>query len=380
MTKKESILPSLILCLSLAGCGSRTPSDPILIGHLAPESGPAKEIGTHETEGLILAVEQANQQEEKVAGRGVAVLHADTRGNPDLVQPTAVRLIAVNRVAALLGGGDAAEAERLSRVAQQYSLPLLTTSGLPAPALGAFVFPVGVAPEEQGRALARFATQELKADRVAVLTDLRRADSVALAETFAKEFRKIVGSPAVEFTFQKEDEFPGLARQVVAAQPRAVLVAGSADALPRLRAELHSAKLAAQVPLVFGGEEVSDKALTADGDPDRPVYRATAYPAGDAVPTAREFGKTYQERFGRAPDVHAVLAYDSARLLFEALRQAKSANGTKVRDELAKLSNFESLTGPFSFQPDHSPRRAVFVVHLEKGPAKLVKRYEPEPN
>ena len=44
----------------------------------------------------------------------MSVLHADTRSDQAAVQPEAIRLITVNRVAALLGGSSATEAELLA--------------------------------------------------------------------------------------------------------------------------------------------------------------------------------------------------------------------------------------------------------------------------
>jgi len=50
-----------------------------------------------------------------------------------------------------------------------------------------------------------------------------------------------------------------------------------------------------------------------------------------------------------------------------------------VRDELLKLKNFDSLTGPLSFDKDHHTRRPVFIVHRdEKGQQVLARRYDPE--
>ena len=71
------------------------------------------------------------------------------------------------------------------------------------------------------------------------------------------------------------------------------------------------------------------------------------------------------------------LAYDDARILFEAMRQAKSADGAKVRDALAAV-RFEGLTGPVSFAKDHTALRPLFVVRLKGGNAEVVKRYDPE--
>src|SRR5262249_51762187 len=91
-----------------------------------------------------------------------------------------------------------------------------------------------------------------------------------------------------------------------------------------------------------------------------------------------EFVKSFEERFGKPPGVHAALAYDGARLLFDALRRAQTWNGARLRDELAKTDNFESLTGPLSFASNQIVRRTVLLVRLNGTAIVVEKRYEPE--
>src|SRR5262249_36542112 len=92
------LLPSLAL-LVLCGCKPRGEPEPILIGHVAPLSGPNEQIGESARQAIALAVAEANNREENlIAGLRVAVLHVDSRGELDALQPEAVRLITVNRV------------------------------------------------------------------------------------------------------------------------------------------------------------------------------------------------------------------------------------------------------------------------------------------
>jgi branched-chain amino acid transport system substrate-binding protein len=107
-----------------------------------------------------------------------------------------------------------------------------------------------------------------------------------------------------------------------------------------------------------------------------PIYWLT--PFWIDTDRARDFAKRFQERFKDAPHAEAALSYDAAALLFEGIRRARSVQGSKVREELPKLKDYDCLTGKLSFDKDQSARRPLFIVHLNGG-EKLVKRYDPEP-
>jgi branched-chain amino acid transport system substrate-binding protein len=370
-------LAPVVLAGILTGCSGKAPPETVYIGHLAPRSGPDREVGEQAEHGIALAVEEANEAEGLVAGRKVVVLHPDSRGDPEVLQSEAVRLVTVSKAVALLGGTDADSGERLARIAQQYSVPLVTPAGLPPRAISAFAFPTGLAPADHGRALGRFVADELKAPRVAVVAAGRRLADVAVAAAFAEELRKGGQVRVAESAYQKAEELKDLARQVVSGKPAAVFVAGTGADFAKLRTELRAAGLPADVPLVFGGEEVAARALRADAEAANGVSLATAFVADESLPRAQEFSRRYVERFGRPPEVFAALAYDDARLLFDAMRRPKSVQGSKVRDELAKVKDFESLTGPLTLDKDRGGRRTAFVVRLEDGRERLLKRYPP---
>jgi branched-chain amino acid transport system substrate-binding protein len=363
----------LVPALALAGCTPKGTPDPIVVGHLAPLSGPDKAAGEQARQGVELAVDDANREENRVTGRPVNVVHVDT-GDPDAVAAQAIRVITVNHAVALLGGTDAARLERINHAAQSYPIPLVSPATLADPSANDYVFSTTVTPAYQGQLLARFARDVLKPAGVTALTDSRGSVTGPLITAFIKEAGK--DFPVDQWTYKAEADFPDLVARVKRAQPKAILVAGSAADLAKLRPLLHDA--APQAPLLFGAEEGSLPALAADRTTPGTAYLASAFAAEGLTAKGQEVAKQYRERFGQDLDVHAALSHDGARVLFEAMRRAKSTSSLLVRKELLAMDGFESLTGPLSFAKEHSARRPVFVLSLEEGRPQLVKRYDPE--
>src|SRR3569833_888691 len=92
----------------LAGCLNRAETEPILVGQVAPFTGPDKYVGDHVTQGLTLAAREANEEEDRDQGRKEEENTPDDRGADDVARK-AVRLVVTDRVAALLGGTDPAQ-------------------------------------------------------------------------------------------------------------------------------------------------------------------------------------------------------------------------------------------------------------------------------
>jgi branched-chain amino acid transport system substrate-binding protein len=365
----------LLAGLFLCGCSSSPPTDAIVVGHVAPFSGPDKLVGEHARQGIILAVEEVNGDGDRINGRRVEVHHADDRSTAALAGDEAVRLVTVNRAVALLGGTGSGQAEQMARAAQSYGVALVTPSPLPAPLVGETAFSTGLPPAWQGQVLARFAAQELKLKRVAVLVDARSAVCGGVATGFIKEFAAEGERQADQYRFENDSGRADLPGRVEKGKPDAVLIATLASDFVNLREGL--AKANVKGPILFGGEEAAWSALAAETDAGRGVYAVTTFAIDDLTPRGQEFAKKYTDRFKEAPDQHATSAYDGARLLFEAMRQVRPFKAEGVGKSLLGLANFESVTGPLTIdKDDHDARRPAFVVQRQEGQTKLVKRYD----
>ena len=115
--------------LVAAGCAKSAP-DPHVLGHVAPRTGPDQAAGLRQGEAVALAVNEVNVNEALwIDKRPVSVVHGDTGPDLDGFAFQATRLLAVNRVVALIGGTNAAELEKLIPVVQSREIALVSASG-----------------------------------------------------------------------------------------------------------------------------------------------------------------------------------------------------------------------------------------------------------
>jgi branched-chain amino acid transport system substrate-binding protein len=180
-------------------------------------------------------------------------------------------------------------------------------------------------------------------------------------------------------TYKSNADVPDLAEQAKnVKQPAAILIAGAGpDFVRRLRTLVPSD--GTQVAWLYAGDEDQMTALLDDAKASRDVYLATAYVVDNGSARGKQFAQDYHKRFNQDPDVHVALAYDNARLLFETIQGVRSAAPAAVREALGRTETFESVTGPVSFQRDHTVRRPMFIVQAQEGGPKLIKREAPTP-
>src|ERR1700678_1260326 len=103
--KSSSGIFVMALLAGMVGCKGKSPP-PLVVGHVAAVRGPEKKPGVQASLGIRLALEELNKDAEK---QRIEVRHTDTRGSLDTFETQGVRLLAVNRVAALLGGDSTEE-------------------------------------------------------------------------------------------------------------------------------------------------------------------------------------------------------------------------------------------------------------------------------
>jgi branched-chain amino acid transport system substrate-binding protein len=370
----------LLIVLALSSCQRTPTSEPIVIGHLATFNGPNKAIAEHAKQAILLAIEDVNREGNQVLGRRLAVLHPSYPEKEDALKPVAVRLITVDKVVALLGGADVEQAEKLGRAAQPYEVPMMTSAALPPKLLGANVFSINACLTFQGQVLARFAAKELPGDKsVVTLMDSRVKDNELLTDAFAQEMTKlgvVVAGTSFKSAAELTDQIES--RILRMPKPRAICYAGTVADLVTLKAKLDAAGL--KIPILVGGSGEHLAALSLDRNAGDAVYVTTYFVLGEGSSQSQEFVKKYQERFHENPDGHAALAYDGIRVLFEAMRRAKSFQPAKLLEELGKADAtiFDTLSGPLAFNKTHAARRPLYVGQLENGQVRRPKLYASE--
>jgi branched-chain amino acid transport system substrate-binding protein len=369
----------LSLALLVAGCSGSSAPPSIYVGHVATLSGPDKAAGDQAARAIRLAVKEQNNLAADNKTRPIVVRHTDTKGNLDAFEAEAVRLISVNRVVALLGGDGADEVARMEK-----AQAAVVSASPRTPGCSELVFFTGLSWIFQGQVLARFAVQDLEATKLAVLIDERKENGLALAGAFARELHAATlkknpkaAADVVTWRFNREPPVADWAKRLAQDKRQAVLFIGASRDLIKVRQGLPFSG-----PILFGGADGAGRELL-DSREATGVYLVTAF-AGDVdLPRAKEFTASYRQAFSEDPDVHAALAYDAARLLFEAIAQCPPGLGPdgiskEVPKQLIKLKDFAGLTGPLAFTADRQLLRPAFVVRVENNGLKQLRRFPPD--
>jgi branched-chain amino acid transport system substrate-binding protein len=356
---------------TLAGCGAKPPPETLYLGQLLPLSGAERILGEHMRQGARLAAEEAARDNLRSGDRPLAVRLVDDRGDAEVVQAEASRLLSINRAPALLGGLDPRLNERLARTVGSSGPPLLLLGDpLPEPQ-GDAVFALGVPSATRGDVLARYAAEELKASRAAVLLDGRDPSAAALAATFVARWRRSADAKVHEASFSTDADAAGALASLENAKPQVVLLAVG----PRLFGRLTAQTAPFKAEVLYAGPDQGAEPLSKDAVGPG-IHLATVFSTEGLSTQGKTFAEQYQKEFRAPPDLAAAQAYDGVRLLFEALNKAGST-AAKLREYLADRNEWPSVTGPLSLK-DHTTRRPVFVVRIANGSASLAKTYSRE--
>jgi branched-chain amino acid transport system substrate-binding protein len=299
------------------------------------------------------------------------IRHADSGSDPLRLRGQVVRLLAVNRVAALLAGPGSQAADEVIRAARPYGGIVVVPGEVPT-GPSPDVWPLGVGPARRGQLLARLALETCKAQRAALLVDPADRLNTELAAAFRQEWPDRAAAREWTLTSGPAAQPADLISRIANTRPEVVLYAGPLEQLKRWREALRTGGLA--VPVLLGGEEGSLEGLQGDKTPGT-LYLATVYTTEGLTERGREFVQRFTRRFGEAPDHDAAQSYDGALLLLEALRAA-GGGGTPLREQLA-TREFESVTGPVRWDKGQM-RRNVFLVRVQPEGLTLVRTVNPD--
>ena len=109
------------------------------------------------------------------------------------------------------------------------------------------------------------------------------------------------------------------------------------------------------------------------------VYvEAAALPNFDPDPKIQAWTKKYEEKFKTKPDSFAILYYDTANFLFEAIK-AVGPDRAKIRGWLEK-NRYQGLAGQYKFDREHNGAYFAIIVqyHMkdDKAVPTLIKKYD----
>ena len=319
---------------------------PIKIGIINSLTGPEAPIGEDLSNGYKLAIEDLKKQKNVE----VQVIWEDDTGKPQVGISAMEKLATRDNVAGVCGAYTSAVTSVVAKTAERYKVPMInpvaskeeiTRQGYK------YVFRVSATTNDYAQVLLDMALSFGQPKTIAILnenTDFgvsggrsakEYAEKKGLKEVFHEAYSK--GSPDYRSTLVNVRNANG---DVV------FMVSYVADAILLMR---QSREIGLK-PMAFlgAGAGFSNVQFAKEKEISNGIFSSTQWTPAVSWPGAKEFARTYEQRYGKPASYHAATAYTALWILGQTAAQT-NGDREKTREAL-KAGSWDTLDGPVKFQ------------------------------
>ena len=372
-TLRRALLPVAIVLLALAFSCARPGNDnnpsnqsTIKIGYFGDLTGPTFNFGQSAYNGVLMAASEVNQN-GGINGKQIDIVIEDDKGSPEEAARLTAKLIDQDKVVAIIAGGTSGNSRAAAPKAQSSHIPLISPSSTD-PAVtqtGNYIFRACFVDSFQGEVMASFAANTLKAQKAAIIFDFNSPYGRGLTEYFELSFSKLGGRIVAKQSYTQGDaDFKGQLSTIRSAEPDVIYIPGYYGDVALIAKQARMTGLTQ--PLLGGDGWDAPELWQLGGDALNGAYISTHYSIDDPSPAIQAFVESYKQRYSNLlPDAHAALAYDAARLLFDAISRVGSIDSDKLREAMAQTKNFAGVTGIISMDADRNAVKPAVVLKLQ---------------
>jgi len=354
--------------------------DIIKIGFNIPLTGDIPKVG----EGSKYAAEMLKEEINNAGGLKVGdkqyqleFIYEDNESKAESATVTALKLIMQDDVLAIIGPQSSKQAIPAGEISNNQGTPMIspwstnpqTTLDRPFVFRGAFLDPF------QGPVIANFATEEFGAKTAAVLYDIASDYPKGLSEYFKAAFEKIHGKGSVvafETFTTKDRDFSAQLTNIKNSNADILFIPQYYDEVPLITKQAH--ELGWDKPILGSDSWGSAELMNLCGDDCKGLFFSTHYAAAGATGATKDFIDKYHAKYGYIPDDVGALTWDSIRLMLQAIQNTGQLTGDlkkdreAVKDQFAKIKNFDGITGKMTFTKEGDPIKCAVIVKIsDKG-------------
>lgn len=379
MRRRKLTLVSLVMMVLLAagllaGCGKSADSNSVKIGLLNEMTGGNATFGTSSANGAKMAFKEVNAK-GGVLGKQIIAVVADNKSEPSEAANAMTKLVTQDGVVAVTGGFASSNAIAASSVAESAKVPFLVV-GATNPKVTVdektkkvkdYTFRVCFIDPFQGTVGANFVLQTLKLKKAVVLVDSSSDYSKGLAAFFKEAYTKGGGTILAEEAYlQKDQDFKSVLTKLKSLNAEVLYVPGYYEEVGKIVKQSRDLGFAA--PIV-GGDGWDSPKLVEIGSAAalNNTFFTNHYSVEDKSPASKAFAEAYKKEYGQIPDALAVLGYDAANLLVDAIKRANSLDRAKIQAALASSKAYPAITGSTTLNASHDAVKSAVIIEMKAG-------------
>ena len=370
--KNKGILVSVLIfsmIFMLAGCNSSTDtssdSGEIYIASANPMTGDSAQFGDMKVKAIELALDEINEK-GGIDGREVKLLVGDDTGNPKEAPNVAQKFASDKKIMAVIGHWNSSCTLAARGIYEQSQIPVITDSVNKAITDGTtpHIYRISLTDTTQAQHLAKYAYNELGKRKVAILYTANDFGT-GLNNDFTEAFNELGGeivASEMYFEGQSKDFSPQITK-IKSKKPDLVFVAGYYVETALIAQQAKTSGL--NTPML-GTEGISSEELVKlGGDAVEGIKFSGFFHPEVEYPGTREFVEAFKEKYDKEPDTYAALAYDSAKIILEAM-QENGTNREAIKNYLDNVKDFPGVAGPISFV-NNDVTRGIIILTVKDG-------------
>lgn len=369
------VLVIMILSLLIGACQPAAPTT-IKVGLNAELTGGVPVVGESNKNAAELAVKDVNDAGGLEVGGKKYMIELIVEDNEDKAESAAAaaQKLATAGVLAMIGPNASRNAIPAAVVAESSKMPMISpwstnvkttideATGQPKK----YVFRACFIDAFQGVVAAKFAMDQLKTAKPAVLYDVASEYNKGIAEIFKKTLEEN-GIQVVAFeTYTTGDkDFSSQLTKIQKAGADSLFLPNYYSEVPMQVQQAHKIGFTG---VILGSDSWgSPELITLCGTECEGYYFTTHYAPDIATPKAQAFIKAYEAAYGKTPDDVAALTYDAFGMLFQAIQTAGKIDRQAVRDALAGITLYEGVTGNMQFKGTGDPIKSAVILQIKNG-------------
>jgi ABC-type branched-subunit amino acid transport system substrate-binding protein/predicted negative regulator of RcsB-dependent stress response len=357
-----------------------------LIGALLPLSGPMSPYGTQVLNGMKVALDQAAEANPSSA---VGLVAKDTEGDPKQLALELNDLLGEYRPLAVIGPLLSREVKAVAASADSHEVVFVTpTATLPdVQRFSRYLFNTAVNNRALVRELAGHATGAMGWKRFAILAP-HDAYGAEMTQIFSEEIRRLGGEIIAAETYAPDDtDFGAPINRIKDADLRrggkletaekkgkelkiyvpgfdAIFLPGDAEKVGLIPGQVQF--YAATVPIIGTNGMNSSELIRVGARSVEGALFADSFFVDSPDPAVRNFVERYMKRFQEPPSAFAAQAYESARLVLDAIHKG-ATTGRALRDTLKNVRHAPGFVGPLTMSPAGSLERRYALIQVTGG-------------
>lgn len=361
--------------------GSGQESDTIKIGSMFELTGSAAGYGNTQNNAVHMAVEEINAA-GGVNGQTLEVVEYDTGTDDAQTAQLATSLTSQDQVTAIIGPALTGGFQAAIPVANQAETPIISPSatddGVLTDAQGnthPYAYRTGFTNSFQGGALAQFANDELGASKAVILGDNSTDYATGLTETFTNSFDGEIVS--VENFTSGQTDFSAVLTNIAEMDFDVLFVPGYYEQAGPI---IKQAREMGIDQAIIGPDGFGNDAIFELGGAENmnDIYYTSHFVTESEDPKVQDYVSNYQENFDSEPDMFSGLAYDAVYVVAEAIERAGTTDPVAVNKEIEATTDFDGITGTFSFNEGHDPVKTVSIIEIQENEPVAVHEVDPE--